>query len=103
MSRRAHSQQDGETRARLDGEPDVVVSDGKVGFRHMFETVDDSETFCYSPEDVVCAGRRLLTVDAADGLSASVHDTVVVRVGCNCIPIFAVVSGGRGRGLFSFL
>ena len=31
-------------RARLDGEPDVVVSDGNVGFRHMFETVEDSET-----------------------------------------------------------
>ena len=84
-------------RARLDGEPDVVVSDGNVGFRHMFETVEDSETFCYAPEDVVDAGRRLLTIDAADGIPAAVHDTVVVRVGCNCVPVFAAVSGGRGR------
>ena len=82
-------------RARLDGEPDVVVSDGKVGFRHTFETVKDSETFCYAPEDVVDAGRRLLPIDAADGIPAAVHDTVIVRVGCNCVPVFAAVNGGR--------
>ena len=70
-----------DARARLDGEPDVVVPDGKVGFRHAFETVEDSETFCFAPEDVVDAGRRLLTIDAADGISAAVHDTVVMRVG----------------------
>ena len=100
---RAFAARRADARARLDGEPDVVVSDGKVGFRHVFETVEDSETFCYAPEDVVDAGRRLLTIDVADGISAAVHDTVVVRVGCNCVPVFAAVSGGRGRGLFSFL
>ena len=99
---RAFEARRADARARLDGEPDIVVSDGKVGFRHAFETVEDSETFCFAPEDVVDAGRRLLTIDVADGISAAVHDTVVVRVGCNCVPVFAAVSGGRGRGLFSF-
>ena len=78
---RAFEARRADARARLDGEPDIVVSDGKVGFRHVFETVEDSETFCYAPEDVVDAGRRLLTIDAADGISAAVHDTVVMRVG----------------------
>ena len=99
---RAFEARRADARARLDGEPDIVVSDGKVGFRHVFETVEDSETFCFAPEDVIDAGRRLLTVDAADGMSAAVHDTVIMRVGCNCVPVFAAVSGGRGRGLFSF-
>ena len=100
---RAFEARRADARARLDGEPDVVVPDGKIEFQHMFETVEDSETFCYAPEDVVDAGRRLLTIDAAGGISAAVHDTVVVRVGCNCVPVFAADSGGRGRGLFSFL
>ena len=46
-------------------------------------------------------GRRLLAIDATDGIWTTVHDTVVVRVGCNCVPVFAAVNGGRGRGIFS--
>ena len=99
---RAFETRRADTRARLDNEPDVVVSDGQVVFQHAFETIEDSETFCYAPADVVDAGRRLLMTDAADGISVAVHDTVVVRVGCNCVPVFAAVNGGRGRGLFSF-
>ena len=43
-----------------------------------------------------------MTIDAADGVAAAVHDTVVVSIGCNCIPVFVMVDGGRGRSLFTF-
>ena len=91
-----------DARWRLDSEPDAVVSDGEVRFQHMFETVEDRETFYRAPADLVDAGRRLLTIDAADGVAAAVHNTVVARIGCNRIPIFAMVNGGRGRSLFTF-
>ena len=91
-----------DARWRLDSEPDAVVSDGEVRFRHMFETVEDSETFYRAPADLVESGRRLLTIDAADGVAAAVHNTVVAQIGCNCIPVFAMVNGGRGRSLFTF-
>ena len=90
-----------EARARLDSAPNVVAG-GEIGFGHAFEAVEDAETFCRAPEDVVDAARRLLALDAADGIAAAVHDTVVVQIGCNRVPIFAMVNGGRGRGLFSF-
>ena len=88
-----------EARARLDSAPNVVVAGGEIGFGHAFEAVEDAETFCRAPEDVVDAARRLLALDAADGIAAAVHDTVVVQIGCNRVPIFAMVNGGRGRGL----
>ena len=89
-------------RDRLDRDPDYVVVGGKISFRQTFETVEATETFCHAPADVIDAGRRLLTLDIATGLSTLVHDTVVVKIGCNNIPLFAMVFGGRGRALFSF-
>ena len=91
-----------EARARLDAASDFVVSDGKVRFRQVFETVKDTETFSRAPDDVVDAARRLLAIDVARGLSAIVHDTITVTIGCSRVPLFAMVCGGRGRTLFSF-
>ena len=91
-----------DARAMLDGESDFVVTDGKVCFRQSFETLEYSETFCRAPTEVVDAGRRLLSMDVARGLSAIVHDAIVVEIGCSRVPLFAMVCGGRGRTLFSF-
>ena len=88
-------------RDRLDRDPDCVVIGGKISFRQTFETVEAAETFCRAPADVIDAGRRLLTLDIATGLSTLVHNTIVVKIGCNNIPLFAMVFGGRGRALFS--
>ena len=41
-------------RALFDSEPDTV-SNGNVGFQHLFETIEDSETFCDTTADVVDA------------------------------------------------
>ena len=91
-----------DARSRLDAESDFVVADGKVRFRQSFETVEDSETFSRAPDEVINAAKRLLTTDVARGLSGIVHDTIVVEIGCSRVPLFAMVSGGRGRSLFSF-
>ena len=44
-----------DARARFDNESDVAVSGCNVGFNRMFETVEDDETFCLAPADVVDA------------------------------------------------
>ena len=77
-----------DARARLDMESDFVVADGNVRFRQSFETIEDTETFSRAPDEVVEAARRLLTIDVARGLSAIVHDTIVVTIGCSRIPLY---------------
>ena len=89
-------------RDRLERDRDFVVVGGKISFRQTFETVEADETFCRAPDDIINAGRRLLTFDVSSGISALVHNTVIVKIGCNNIPLFAMVCGGRGRALFSF-
>ena len=42
-----------DARSRLDSAPDFVVAGGKIEFRHTFEAVEDSESFCRAPEDVI--------------------------------------------------
>ena len=79
-----------DARARLDMESDFVVTDGKVGFRQSFETVEYPETLSIAPAEVVDAARRILTTDIARGLSAIVHDTIVVEIGCSSVPLFAM-------------
>ena len=79
-----------------------VVAGGVVGFRQTFETVEASETFCRAPQNIVDAGRRLLELDVANGIATLVHNTVVVTIGCNNVPLFAIVRGSRGHTLFSF-
>ena len=91
-----------EARSRLDSASDLIVTEGDVRFRQLFETVEDEETFSPTPPDLVEAARNLLTMDIANGLSAIVHDTIVVSIGCSRVPVFKMVCGGRGRTLFSF-
>ena len=91
-----------QARSRLDAASDFVVVDGEITFRQSFETVEDVETFSFPPADVVDAARRLLTTDVARGLSAIVHDTIVLTIGCSRVPLFVMVCGRRGRTLFSF-
>ena len=41
-------------------------------------------------------------LDSGNGIAMLVHDTVVVNIGCNNVPLFAIVRGSRGHTLFSF-
>ena len=89
-------------RARDRFDRDYVVVGGKISFRQTFETVEADETFCRAPDDIINTPRRLLTLDVSSGISALVHNTVIVKIGCYNVPLFAMVCGGRGRALFSF-
>ena len=82
---------------RLDSESDFIVVGGKVCFRQSFEAIEGDETFCRAPESVIDAGKHFLELDAGNGISRLVHDTVVVKIGCNNVSLFAMVSGGRGH------
>ena len=91
-----------DAKACLDSESDFIVVGGKVCFRQSFKALEADETYCRAPERIVDAGKPLLELDIGNGISSLVHDTVVVGIGCNNIPLFAMVSGGRGHTLFSF-
>ena len=91
-----------QTRDKLDRQSDFVVVGGKITFRQTFVPVEAGETFCMCPQDVIEAGRRLLALDISSGVSRAVHNNVVVKIGSNTIPLFALVDGGRGRSLHTF-
>ena len=96
------AQRRADAKAFLDSESDFVVVGGKVCFRQSFKAVEADETFCLAPESIVNAGKSLLELDIGNGVSSLVHNTIVVVIGCNNVPLFAMVSGGRGHTLFSF-
>ena len=89
-------------RRRLDDTPDFSIVNSKVAFRQTFETLEDSETFARAPPEIIQAARCILTSERLDTIAQTVRDSVVFRIGCNVIPLFALVSGGRGRTLFEF-
>ena len=89
-------------RRSLDDESDFVVRDSGVTFRQTFETVEFAETFSRAPPEIIEAARKVLTSERIDSLPKTVRETVHFSVGCNQIPLFASVSGGRGRTLFEF-
>ena len=89
-------------RCELDALADIVVDASSVSFRHEIRTLRAPETFCETPRDVMARTESLLDADITDGVARTVHDTVTVAIGCNRVPLFAVVEGGRARTLFTF-
>ena len=86
----------------LDEEPDFIVVDSKVAFRQTFETVELVETYVRAPPEIVDATRKILTAERFDSVARTVRDSVFYSVGCNRVPLFANVRGGRGRTLYEF-
>ena len=89
-------------RFELDALSDIVVNASSVSFRHDIRTLRAHETFCETPRDVMERTASLLDADIIDGVARTVHDTVTVAIGCNRVPLFALVEGGRARTLFTF-
>ena len=81
---------------------DFVIEGARISFRHTLEKLESDDTFCLAPSDIVNAARRILTYDLDQSLSKIVHDNITVKIGGNHVPLFAMVSGGRSRTLFSF-
>ena len=86
----------------LDEEPDFVVVDSNITFRQTFETVELVETYVRAPPEIVEASRKILTAERFDSVARTVRDTVFYSVGCNRVPLFTNVRGGRGRTLYEF-
>ena len=89
-------------RAELDAMPDVAVDGTELAFAQRFATVTDDEPFFTAPDAFVASCRALLDADVVDTVPRLVHDTICVRIGCNRVPLFALVSGGRDRTLYVF-
>ena len=89
-------------RAELDAMPDVAVDGTELAFAQRFATVTDDEPFFTAPDAFVASCRALLDADVVDTVPRTVHDTICVRIGCNRVPLFALVSGGRDRTLYVF-
>ena len=89
-------------RSELDALSDLVVDASAVAFRHELRSLRAPETFCEAPRDVIERTAALLGADIVDGVARTVHDTVTVAIGCNRVPLFALVEGGRARTLFTF-
>ena len=89
-------------RLRLDDEPDFVATESGITFHQTFETVETTETYVRAPPDVIEAARRLLTTDKIDSITKMVRESLFFTVGCNRIPLYANVDGGRGRTLIEF-
>ena len=89
-------------RRRLADEPDFVATESGVAFHQTFETVETPETYVRAPPDVIEAVRRLLATDKIDSITKIVRESLFFTVGCNRIPLYANVDGGRGRTLFEF-
>ena len=85
----------------LDRLSDFVVEAGEITFRHTFEMVEADETFCTAPPDIIDAARRLLELNLDQCLAKIVHDNDTLKFGGNRVPLFAMVSGGRSRTLYS--
>ena len=81
-------------RAELDAMPDVAVDGTELAFAQRFATVADDEPFFTAPDAYVASCRALLDADVVDTVPRTVHDTICVRIGCNRVPLFALVSGG---------
>ena len=81
-------------RNALDQLSDFVIEGARISFRHVLETLEAEETFCSAPSDIVDAARRVLTLDLDRNLSEIVHDNITLKIGGNCVPLFAMVSGG---------
>ena len=91
-----------QSRAELDSESDFSVTESEITFRQSFVSIESEESFFVSPNCLIESCRRLLSLQLDDTVARIVHDDVTVQIGCNVVPVFALVNGGCDRTLFTF-
>ena len=89
-------------RVELDKMPDFTTEGNQLRFSRAFVALPAAESYCDAPKEVVDAARSLLDADLVDTVAKAVHDAVTITIGANVLPLFRLVSGGRGRTLFVF-
>ena len=89
-------------RRELDDLPDVVIDAQGLRLRQELRVVATAEVFVPIPDPVVERMRVILATELSGSVARVIHDNVYVEIGCNRIPLFALVSGGCDRTLFTF-
>ena len=88
-------------RADLDLLSDFNTENG-LSFRQSFVSIESDESFFVAPNCLTESCRSLLSINLEDTVARVVHDNVTVQIGCNAVPVFALVNGERERTLFTF-
>ena len=91
-----------QSRAELDSASDFSITESEITFRQSFVSIESEESFFVAPNCLIESCRRLLSILLDDTVAHIVHDNVTVQIGCNVVPVFALVNGGRDRTLFTF-
>ena len=91
-----------QSRAELDSTSDFSVTESEITFQQSFVSIESEESFFVAPSCLTESCRRLLSLQLDDTVARVVHDNVTVQIGCNVVPVFALVNGGRDRTLFTF-
>ena len=87
-------------RQTLDALPDFSIGASGVSFKQSFMEIESDETFFAAPKTLVDACRGILARDINTTVDRVVHDNVTVQIGCDRVPPFALVNGGRDRTPF---
>ena len=91
-----------QSRAELDSTSDFSVTESEITFQQSLVSIASEESFFVAPNCLTESCRRLLSLQLDDTVARIVHDNVTVQIGCNVVPVFALVNGGRDRSLFTF-
>ena len=89
-------------RATLDSLSDFSITQSEITFKQSFVLIEAEESFVIAPKCLIDSCRKLLSLDLDDTVPRIVRDNVTIQIGCNSVPLFALVSGGHDRSLFSF-
>ena len=91
-----------QSRAELDSASDFSITESEITLRQSFVSIESEESFFIAPNCLIESCRRLLSIQLDDTVARIVHDNVTVQIGCNTVPVFALVNGWSDRTLFTF-
>ena len=89
-------------RNMLDGFPNFEIDNGVVTHIRHFATLETADSFLNAPDDIIQSAIALVSRRIDTTVAATVRESLNFKIGSCVIPVFALVSGGTGRSLFTF-
>ena len=89
-------------RNMLDGFPNFEIDNGVVTHIRHFATLENADSFLNAPDDIIQSAIALVSRRIDTTVAATVRESLNFKIGSCVIPVFALVSGGTGRSLFTF-
>ena len=86
----------------LDENPNFVVDNCLITRVHHFVTLKTADSFLNAPDNIIQSAVELVTSHVDTTVAATVRESLNFKIGSCIIPLFALVSGGSGRSLFTF-